>query len=239
ILLNIWIVISWSDWRYGATYSTRALVQSSAVLALPFVALLEKLLLSKWKYISYPIFGFLVYINFVQIGHYNSRVIHPYDMNREYFWSIYGDRNPSALDMSLLDNQEKIKGESTYTSSIVHSSENVPLESDKNAANFIVQTPIQLDTNSQEHWLKIEGDIKMDQGFFNSYLNSEIYGIDTVKYNRIRLFNPISTAGNSNPYSLHIRIPKAIKARELKLYVASDNPVLGKATNFKVEYLRK
>ena len=35
-LLNIWIVISWSDWYYGGSYSTRALVQCYPVFALPF-----------------------------------------------------------------------------------------------------------------------------------------------------------------------------------------------------------
>lgn len=239
ILLNIWIVISWSDWRYGATYSTRALVQSSAILALPFVALLEKLIKSKWKYIAYPIFGFLIYLNFIQIGHYNSRVIHPYDMNQTYFWSIYGDRNPSALDMSYLDNDEKIRFESRYNSSVIHTSDSVLLKSDKNAANFIVRIPLNLDSKAREHWLKVEGEIEMKRGFYNGYLNSEIYGLDTVKYNRIRLFSPIAEAGKSNPYAFYVKIPRAVQARELKLYVASDNSVLGQATNVTVSYLRK
>ena len=37
-LLNIWIITAWSDWKYGATYSTRALVQSYPVFAFAIIA---------------------------------------------------------------------------------------------------------------------------------------------------------------------------------------------------------
>ena len=40
-LLNIWIIIAWDDWRYGGTYSTRALMQSYPVFALPLAAFTE------------------------------------------------------------------------------------------------------------------------------------------------------------------------------------------------------
>ena len=62
-LLNIWIVISWADWHYGATYSTRALVQSFPVFALPFTAVIEKINLKKWKYLFYALGLYLIYVN--------------------------------------------------------------------------------------------------------------------------------------------------------------------------------
>jgi hypothetical protein len=43
-LLNIWIIISWSDWKYRGTYSTRALVQSYPVFAFPLTAIITKIL---------------------------------------------------------------------------------------------------------------------------------------------------------------------------------------------------
>ena len=51
-LLNIWIIISWFDWKYGATYSTRALVQSYPVFAFPFTAIIERILQKKWRFFS-------------------------------------------------------------------------------------------------------------------------------------------------------------------------------------------
>lgn len=45
--LNIWIVIAWSDWRYGASYSCRALIQSYPVMALPLAVIVQKLLPEK------------------------------------------------------------------------------------------------------------------------------------------------------------------------------------------------
>lgn len=47
-LLNIWIVIAWFDWKYGASYSTRALVQSLPVCSLPLAGLLHKIIERKW-----------------------------------------------------------------------------------------------------------------------------------------------------------------------------------------------
>jgi hypothetical protein len=48
-LLNLWIIMAWSDWRYGASYSCRALVQSYPIFALGFGVLVSEIWTSKWK----------------------------------------------------------------------------------------------------------------------------------------------------------------------------------------------
>lgn len=72
VLLNIWIVISWSDWKYGASYSTRALTQSYPVIALALAAFFEKHWVGKRKLI-FGILGILLtLLNFYQLSIYNS-----------------------------------------------------------------------------------------------------------------------------------------------------------------------
>lgn len=76
IILNIWIIISWSDWTYGASYSTRALVQSYPVFAIPLAALLSHFLtnrLSTALAISILI-GFTA-LNFYQLSIYNKGIL--------------------------------------------------------------------------------------------------------------------------------------------------------------------
>src|SRR5687768_7270966 len=46
-ILNVWIVTAWDDWRYGASYSSRALVQSYAVMSLPLAIMIERIISHK------------------------------------------------------------------------------------------------------------------------------------------------------------------------------------------------
>ncbi|MDI9319125.1 MAG: hypothetical protein QM530_01505 [Phycisphaerales bacterium] len=46
-VLNIWIIIAWADWRYGGSYSTRALTQSYPVFALALAAVLNRVMSKK------------------------------------------------------------------------------------------------------------------------------------------------------------------------------------------------
>ena len=101
-LLNTWIIIAWSDWHYGGTYSTRALVQSYPVLALPFAALVERLLNTRWKWPAMALFAYLLCVNFFQIKQYNNTVIHYDRMNFAAYRAVYLDADPTAEDRALL-----------------------------------------------------------------------------------------------------------------------------------------
>lgn len=72
-LLNIWIIISWSDWKYGASYSTRALVQSYPIFALSLACFVERFLLKK-RWIPIMILGGLSFLNFYQLYLYNNHI---------------------------------------------------------------------------------------------------------------------------------------------------------------------
>ncbi len=71
-LLNIWIIIAWFDWRYGGSYSTRALVQSYPIMALALGSFVAYALKKKWHYYLYTIIVLLTLLNFYQMEIYNK-----------------------------------------------------------------------------------------------------------------------------------------------------------------------
>lgn len=74
-ILNIWIIIAWSDWRYGASYSTRALTQSYPVFALALAAFWSRpFWQNKHLWIGVLLLG-LTALNIYQLGIYNSGII--------------------------------------------------------------------------------------------------------------------------------------------------------------------
>lgn len=101
-LLNTWIIIAWSDWHYGGTYSTRALVQSYPVLAIPFAALVERLMNTRWKWPVLALFAYLLGVNLFQLKQYNNTVIHYDRMNFAAYRAVYQDADPTEEDRALL-----------------------------------------------------------------------------------------------------------------------------------------
>ena len=101
-VLNLWIVIAWHDWHYGGSYSTRALVQSYPVLALPFAAVVERALATRWKYIFLPLCAYLLAVNLFQIKQYNNGVLHYDRMNFAYYKAIYLNPQVTEDDRKLM-----------------------------------------------------------------------------------------------------------------------------------------
>jgi hypothetical protein len=73
-LLNIWIIIAWSDWRYGGSYATRALVQSYPVFALALASFVQQMVHHKKQKLLYIIGIAFALLNFYQLQIYNSGV---------------------------------------------------------------------------------------------------------------------------------------------------------------------
>jgi hypothetical protein len=84
-LLNIWIIISWSDWKYGASYSTRALTQSYPVFALPLACIIAYFMETKKYYLIYGISILLMILNFYQLAIYNQSILENFSPFLELF----------------------------------------------------------------------------------------------------------------------------------------------------------
>ncbi len=153
ILLNIWIVISWDDWRYGGSYATRALVQSYPVFALSLGALIQRIWSGSWRPAAVATGMFLCGVNLFQTLQYNSTILHYNDMNRRYYSRIYLNPSPTALDMSLLDNSDYLESEQGFRKSILLSRSNLLLKGTDSV--FVASLPL----SGYETWFRIDARI--------------------------------------------------------------------------------
>lgn len=71
-LLNIWIITAWSDWKYGASYSTRALTQSYPVFILALACFIEWIYEKRKGIYLYVLTILLIVLNVYQLRIYNS-----------------------------------------------------------------------------------------------------------------------------------------------------------------------
>lgn len=102
VVLNIWIVIAWHIWRYGASYSTRALVQSIPVMMLPMLSAIQLIITSRYKLFGYLGFIYFLGLNLFQIYQYNHEILH-YDRNTwEYYKRIYWKTSVTEEDKKYL-----------------------------------------------------------------------------------------------------------------------------------------
>ncbi len=230
-LLNIWIIIAWYDWRYGASYSCRALVQSYPVFALPLAAIVQHIIQTKWKYLFFICGAYLIFVNLFQLKQYNETILHYNDMNRKYYAHIYLNSHPSSLDMSLLDTDEFLSNEKDFEKNILLKKDStISIHLAPNSTVDLYNSEIK--NNSEEAWLKIESEIKFTKGTWGAYLISELQQNDSVKQNKIRIQNAISPLGEKNQYAFYVKVPSYFKNSKLKLSI--NSPIEFDATIFSV-----
>ena len=232
-ILNIWIVISWYDWQYGASYSTRALTQSYPVFALSLGALITFIINQKSKIIKYPFYALSIYliaVNLFQLNQYDKTILHYRDMNRQYYSRIYLNNTPNALDMSLLDTHDWLDTEGSYQNEIITTKDSLVYLNAENGLTIYElkrNSAISNDLKSiklNDNYLKIETELLINNGFWNSYILTEIISDKTVvNSNQIRLFNPIVKEGENNKYACYIKIPNDLPFYDLKISIKTNN----------------
>ena len=203
-LLNIWIIISWSDWRYGASYSTRALVQSYPVFALALAALLERWYVAGWKrWLMLAAGAYLVFVNLFQIGQYNDTVLHYDNMNRKYYAAIYLDPHPTPLDYSLLDTDELLEDEAAHEKQITG-----VFFSDTLRAALYQPHEIGRFTVHGE-WIKTGLKLRSFEGLNTAHFVVTCYKKGkNIKEKRFRLFVPRSKEGKEMVYEQFVKLPE-------------------------------
>ena len=243
-LLNIYIIIAWHDWQYGASYSTRALSQSYPVFALPLAAFINRIKTNKWSYLFYVLGIYLIIVNLFQIKQYNQFILHCTDMNRKYYFSIYLNPYPSPLDMSLLDTDERLNNEKKYIKQVLWVADtslniNIP----EYASKVLFESKIGQDSAKEktgDNWLKVESRIKLNSaGLWGCYLNSELRIGDSVKLNKIRIINALSRQQQTNDYAFYVKIPPYFYKSNFKLYISSANAFDGDLKKISIQYLKK
>ncbi len=232
-LLNIYIVIAWDDWRYGGSYSTRALVQSYPVFALPLASMIEVVLKSKWKVPFLVVAVYLTDVNLFQITQYGKTVLHYNDMNRKYYARIYLNPNPGPIDFSVIDSNDVLSG-GKLTANVLDSQSTFSVHAGPNAPSYFIDRKPLHPTHGNE-WIRIECAIS-SHDLWQTYLNAELKDDGrTVKHSRVRLFNPISDTGKVNTYAFWMKLPGDMKAPDISLYITTPFNFDGTFGRVKIE----
>jgi hypothetical protein len=209
-LLNIWIVISWSVWRYGGSYSARALVQSYPVFALALAAILTRILDTKFKFLFYLIAIYLTAVNLFQIWQYRTGILRHDEMNRAYYQAVYLDKNPTALDMSLLDGGQR---KSTECSSQVYYN-NTYSKDLVEVGNVFYTTTVEAN-----EWLDLKLKLRSEEGFWRGYIVVTMLDKtgDEIGVNKFRMFNHLTKSNKVNGYHIQLKMPDKVDRIDLKL----------------------
>lgn len=235
-LLNIYIIIAWDDWRYGGSYSTRALVQSYPVLALAMAAAIQYLIGTKLKWLQATASLYLTGVNFFQLWQYNQTILHFNDMNRRYYGRIYLNAHPTPVDMSILDSNEVLDNKRSYTQQQIATLGATPLHARADSAAILVSN-VAITANGTDNWLRAEASINTDN-VWQAYLNMDLNTGDSTIHRRVRLFNAISNAGRDNNYAFWVHIPEGVKQTSLTMSVTSDGTT-GRVNSLKITRFSK
>lgn len=222
-LLNIWIIIAWSDWRYGATYSTRAMVQSYPIFALAMAAAVTyfmKRTASRFVLITLGLL--LIYVNLFQITQYNASVLHYHDMNWKYYSHVFLNSDPQPIDFSLLDTDVYID-ESDYEVVEQYPMRQQYITTQQNFQNLEV-----LKLNTKTKYLKIEAVLTDHGGGDANFINVGMAGEELVK---IRLKRPLLIAGKPNDYAFYVKIPEQQSTREISVNIVGWSGMKGEVLN--------
>ncbi len=222
-LLNIYIIISWSDWRYGGSYSTRALVQGYPMFALPFAAFVHYVGQKKWRILFYAACIWLLGVNLLQTRQYCNGIIHYDDMNRRYYSRIFLNPAPTPRDMSLLDNQEFLQSEEGFKKTILMQADTAMLIHFEGNTSGIILHDLPLQPSNSETWIKVECTVQAPGHLWGNYLEATITQDDTTKHARVRLYSPISKDDSPNDYAFYMRVQPQFTHGTLALAITGFN----------------
>jgi hypothetical protein len=241
-ILNTWIIIAWSDWRYGGSYSSRALLQGCAVLSLPLAVVVEKIIKTNWKMPAVGLGLFLVFLNLFQIWQYQRSIIHYGENNFDYYRAIFLDPSPTPLDMSLLDTKEILRSESGYTKeTLFQSGDSMSVLAAKQRPEIVFweKDLAQIPTGS-ERWLHISTEVKSAWGAFGAHLDTElILNGQAVKSTACRLENGICKKGEWNKIEYYFKIPIEHRQGTAHLVAKTDGGQEVFLKNVRIEFLHK
>ncbi len=233
-LLNIYVIIAWHDWRYGGSYSTRALVQSYPVFTLALGAFIERIRRKRWSWALALLSLFLIGVNIFQLCQYNETLLHYGDMNRKFYGAIYLNPSPSPLDMSLMDTEEWLSSKQNFGERILLQ-RHAPFDIEEGP--FAV---LDIDkAEAEEYWVEVSTSIKMTQGYWEAKLQVLFEDGSQKKVRQFRLFHALSKEGSFNDYAFYFRIPTDSPGGRLSLRLLGSGGVKGRGKDLLIKTYRK
>ena len=236
-LLNIWIIIAWDDWRYGGSYSTRALSQSYPVFALAIAAFIDSVRTTRWRGAFYIVGAYLTTVNLFQLRQYNTGILHYYDMNWKYYSHIYLNPHPSSLDMSLLDTDEWIDEGLFYKTIVYHSDSVKKIHLDSDSSYIVLALPLPEASDFTDPWLRIDAEIVSPNDLWQSSIWAQISSRSSSKTDHIRLYQPVGE--RTHHYAFYLKMPATEGSSMLTISLHRKEPFDAEVKEVKVVELRK
>ena len=103
-----WIICSWSEWWYGASFSVRPMITTYVLLSIPLGLCIESLLRSKAavRITLFGVQGALVGFNLFQTWQHHKGILDPYRTTKAYYLAILG-RTSVPTDAEMLKSVER------------------------------------------------------------------------------------------------------------------------------------
>ena len=116
-LVTFYIIASWSEWWYGASFSIRPMITSYVLLAIPLGLFLQRMAEWKalWRWAISGMMGFFVLLNLFQIWQLNNFILDPYRTTPAYYAAIFGRTSVTEEDRKLLSVAPDFNGEAKLT----------------------------------------------------------------------------------------------------------------------------
>ena len=219
-ILNTWIIISWFDWRYGGSYSTRALVQSYPVLALPMAAFAAHFLRGRWRWPLLLLFGYLIAVNLFQLFQYRKGVIHHDHMNRRYYQAIYLNPAPGPEQFSLLDTDEFPGKRKRKAARPFHEASFETLSCGE--ALYETRARAWYASGAGEKWIRVTFSGDMAGGLWGTTLRAVLRRDSEVKERSFRLALPINPEGERARCGFYFRLDEGFEDGVFSLTLQSE-----------------
>ena len=114
-IVNIYVTFSWWCWWYGGSFGQRGLIESYALLAIPFASFVKYVAEKRWYYnaVFYCTALFFIWLNLFQTLQFENMSLHYDGMTRALYFKQFGKLDKIddfANYVSSLDYEEAKKG---------------------------------------------------------------------------------------------------------------------------------
>ncbi|GAA4350929.1 hypothetical protein GCM10023185_09120 [Hymenobacter saemangeumensis] len=248
-LVNLWVVSAWDVWWYGGSLSQRALVQSYATLALPLAFLLAALGQARpvLRGAVLLLAALLVNLNLVMHWQYMNGIIDSENMNRRYYWAVFGNVHPTQDELNLFDTKNRLPGtidrynrrqvalltlddqpisaETGITGDLgYHSAHSYRSENGRTYSPTIA-LPLREAGLAPGQWVRGSVLVHADEGAWGQKLVVSLErGGKTIMWENTRLQNRLSVSQRWTPVWLDVPLPADARPEDVvKVFVLNEN----------------
>lgn len=112
MLIFFYLISAWDNWKYGGSFSMRAMIQSYPLLAFPLSVFIEWSFRTKIIYATVLAFvAACIWLNGIMTyqAYFSPQGIYDGDfMNVNYYWRVFGKTRINPNDKKLLDTNEEL-----------------------------------------------------------------------------------------------------------------------------------